>query len=201
MPEKNLESKTQKLMTVPNRIIVPEPLIESCEEFIEKIKRNNYHYNLIYEKGEETAKKIGYTREDVEELSRIITPEALITLSNPKYRTKEDVKDINDHFRLLGFYLSALVNRVIKAKEKITLETKIPLHGLGAYLPKGTLIIDSDAGDHAGFKMRGGRLILLCRTGDHSGTLMDGGMIYFAQYKKIQRKYSLITFLKKGLKY
>jgi len=76
----------------------------------------------------------------------------------------------------LGFYLSTLVNKIIKENDEITLNMKnqIITH-LGSYLEKGTLIINGDAGSWTGYNMKGGTLIIKGHAKNFIGYYMKNG--------------------------
>lgn len=151
-------------------------LLENCQEFMEKLG-DAHDLHKVYDRGKNLAEKTIFTAQDINELSKRITVEC-------------------DSERYLGFYLSALVNKIIKEFDMIDLEPREELFGLGAYLPRGKLlvrgnmryfagafmsggvcIIDGNSGNRSGNGMRGGKLIIYGDAGKDTGDFMTGGII------------------------
>lgn len=131
-------------------------LLQSCEEFIrEGGSRQSINW---YELGKDLSEKIEYTKYDLEGLSK-----------------KLEIKWPQDP--LLGFYLSALVNKIITAQDFIILKPKLKLVGLGTYLERGVLRIEQDLNSFAGTRMKGGTLIIDGSVNYNAGEGMQGGFL------------------------
>jgi len=170
LPKTFIPKKKQNI----NRLLKPKE--EKADEFaLETILEslNNYiKYKDIFaslHNQYETCKKIienlvnvektSYSKKEIEELSKDIT-----------------IDDLTQH--MAGIYFSALVNKIITDNEIITLNFEKQLSGLGVYLPKGTLIIQGDAGNHTGNSMTGGKIIVKGNAGDYTGCWMKDGEIH-----------------------
>lgn len=153
-----------------------QALLENCDKFMLDLK-GPHKLDEIYETGKSLAEKTSFTARDINELSKRITIKC-------------------DSERYLGFYLSALVNKIIKEFDMIDLEPREELFGLGAYLPTGKLlvrgnmkyfagafmsggvcIIDGNSGNRSGNGMAGGKLIIYRDAGRDTGNFMEGGII------------------------
>lgn len=187
IPERSLDCKVKELFEEQER--KPElnkykydydennvkALLENCQKFVWELGDDGM--GKIYGLGKSLAKKISFTAWDVNELSKRIII---------KY----------DSERYLGFYLSALVNKIIKEFDQIELGPCEELFGLGAYLPRGKLIvrgdvnyfagafmsegvciIDGNAGKRSGNGMAGGKLVIYGDAGEDTGIFMTGGAI------------------------
>lgn len=132
-------------------------LLENCQKFVWELK-DSYKLDKIYEIGEDLAKKTSFTAWDINELSKRIVI---------KY----------DSERYLGFYLSALVNKIIKESNNIILEPKEELFGIGAYQQEGTTVVKGNIGYFAGHFLGGGTLIVEGNTGNSTGNGMELGKI------------------------
>ncbi len=131
-------------------------LLENCQKFVWEL--GDYSLTKVYNIGKGLAGKTSFTAWDVNELSKRITV---------KY----------DSERYLGFYLSALVNKIIKEFDQIELEPREELFGLGAYLPTGKLIVRGNMRYFAGTFMSGGVCIIDGNTGNRTGNGMTGGRL------------------------
>lgn len=156
-PNKNLEKATEQLLEgrKRNSKIMNELLI-SCGWFLEK--KASTDIETMYNVGRVLANDIGYTKSDLEELSENITEDAF-----------ED--------RNLGFYLSALINKVITENDKVVLKPKVDLTGLGVFLQRGKLIIKGDVLDYTGAFMRGGMILVKGNIKYWTGYFKQGGLI------------------------
>lgn len=163
IPKKNLD-KNMKELLVKKQSHNPETLqllIEHSKEFIEKQKQLK-EPNLIYYMGESLIRDLTYNKKDLEAFSKMITVEK-----------EED--------RYLGFYLSALINKLGYVEKEIILQVNAKLRGIGTHLNKAvsfkdiTLNIEGDVYSHAGFFMRKGKLVIGGNAGNHAGTWMEGG--------------------------
>ncbi|MBU4503053.1 MAG: hypothetical protein KKA79_10745 [Nanoarchaeota archaeon] len=76
-----------------------------------------------------------------------------------------------------GFYISALVNNIIKEDETITLNLNAVLSGLGAYLRKGCLEINGNFLNNTGYFMQGGCLHIYGNGLNTTGAEMKEGII------------------------
>lgn len=152
---KDLEKITCDLLSS-NRNL--ERLLKSCEEFLEL--QSGISPSLKYEIGAGLAENLVYKKKDVEELSKLLN---------------YDNDPLNSLF--LGFYFSALVNKVIEEKDVVRLASGVKLIGLGAYLKKGALVIDGSIGEWSAFNLDGGRLVVFGDTGDYTAHGMKSGLV------------------------
>jgi len=154
IPEK--KQNINEILQEPKEEINPnaiEELLKSCKKFLEK--EQNLPFSRCYELGEELANEIKYNKKDLEKLSQEIT--------------------ITEKDKYLGLYLSALVNKIIKEKEMITLKLDKKWDCLGAYLRKGILEIDSNIGNETGCEMTGGKIIIKGNAGYYTGSQVKNG--------------------------
>ncbi|MBU4502540.1 MAG: hypothetical protein KKA79_08130, partial [Nanoarchaeota archaeon] len=84
----------------------------------------------------------------------------------------------NDGEHHIGFYLSALINKIIQPDDVITLNITEEVDGLGTKLQHGTLIVNGDVGDDVGHAMAGGKLIVKGNIASSVGYCMEGGEIH-----------------------
>lgn len=174
VPEKNLEyDKRLKSKDLTGKI-----LLQSCEEFMRKTSQM-WMFQQMYEEAESMVQKISCTKKDVEDISIVIDKVFLQELENKldKRCYEFTVRDLYFYFPNIGIYLSALTNKIITDYEKITLSPGYPLTGLGTSLERGTLIIESKTGSHAGFMIKGGKLVLKKDTGEYLGAMGEEGEI------------------------
>jgi len=134
-------------------------LLKNCEIYI-KEKEKDSRFNSLYKLSEELASEITYNKKDIEYLSQKITIEKNI---------------------ILGFHFSALVNKIIKANDTITLKFNNPLMGLGFNLDKGKLTIIGDVENWTGYWMKGGEMCIQGSTKGWIGYNMKGGKIAIAE--------------------
>lgn len=141
-------------------------LLESCEEYVRIISKDKIWLPTIYKKGEALASTISYTKHDIEVLSRKITipqrPE------DPYFYTIEEY---------LGFYISALTNKIITENDRITLKPKVRLAGLGSYLKKGNITIEGNVLEYVGHCVSGGRVIVNGNARRNAGVGISGGEV------------------------
>lgn len=167
IPKKDLDREMERLLKEPD-INHPKrlpQLLENCKFFLEE-QKDLWYLNEIYNIAEDTVKYICYAQEDLEQLVKKV-----------KINQKQDLR--------LGFYFSALINKIIKEGDLITLDlNEILLQGLGTSFEKGTLRIIGGTGYDTGFKMKGGLLIVNGNTGHNTGLHMVGGEIRV--YEKIE---------------
>lgn len=157
VPEKDLEKVTKELLSHDLRI---NRLLVSCEDFLDKSIGTSPA--VKYAVGEEFASSIVYDKEDVEELSKRIKLQEGSDVSIEKY---------------LGFYLSALINKVITDQDEIVLALGFELAGIGFYLPRGIVIVKDSVGDWTGGCMTGGKLEIGGNAKDYTGSFMKKGLI------------------------
>lgn len=185
--EKNLEESIKRLMNKPECEELPY-LLASCGEFIKEIIDLN-EYTFMYYIGLNIARKMKYTKEEVEGLSRTITDlkevkpmfnklSSYIESSDAKNKILDVDKYINHCIPLLGLYLSALVNNIITKHDIVILNPETRLTGLGAFLEKGTIRVKSESGIFTGFHMVGGKLIIEGNAGEYTGIFMKKGEIH-----------------------
>ena len=84
--------------------------------------------------------------------------------------------------KYLGYYLTALVNNIIRPHDTITLHLNNSMYALGAGFSRGNLVLVKNdnypIGDKVGFYMSGGNLKVVGHTGDSAGCFMSGGNIH-----------------------
>lgn len=132
-------------------------LFSSCDQFLDSASGSlEVKYNL----GEKIANKYLYTLEDIENLS------IRILLGHPWGYAEN-----------LGFYFSALINKIIGKNDTITLTPGMEFDGVGTYLAKGNIIVDGDAGSFVGALMIGGKITILGDTEDYMAYEMKNGVI------------------------
>lgn len=161
IPEhENLERKTQELLTKKPKRKQESPalkeLLHGCETFLKKQEKieplEKYHIAKMVANG------MRYTKQDIEKLA----------------------EKIGDHYRddfFLGFYLSALINRIITEKDHITLPLDTELSGLGSHLERGKVEVEWSAYSHTGDCMKGGELIIQGDTTSFTACYMTGGLL------------------------
>jgi len=126
-------------------------------------------FSDYYEAGEMIAKGTDYTKEDLESFVKVFDAKFS---DNPEFEWVE--------FEDLGFCISALVNKIIKKGDLITLEPSIKLHGLGTKLKKDrTLIVYGDVLHWTGLYLKGGNIRVYGNGGDYTGCDMKKGDIWF----------------------
>ncbi|MBU4501565.1 MAG: hypothetical protein KKA79_03170 [Nanoarchaeota archaeon] len=162
-PDKDLEEKTKQLVKSAGVIAHFDArldnLFEGCKDFIKKTGIAGVEE--AYHIAQDIIGDINYSMTDVEELSAKIK----------KGPSK------------LGFYFSALVNRVIPDGGVITLDLNWTFDGVGCYLDKGLLQINGDVGNFAGAYIDGGEIYIAGSTQDYlahnskSGTIIVQGIL------------------------
>ncbi len=106
---------------------------------------------------------------------------AIETINKIKY-TKDGVIGFcnllgGDRKGIVGLYISALINNIIKENEKIVIRPNLILNCWGYRHSKGILVIEGHAGDFTGSLMSGGELIIEGNTGRYSCSGMRGGKL------------------------
>ena len=163
IPGKNLDETIESLLLEKQTISdydtkTVSVLLKSCDTFMKKLNVK-LPYMEIYTIGKYLAEKIDYyTQNDLEELSKRIT--------------KENCQDMH-----LGFYISALINKITMGNDVITLELALKLDGIGAYQKEGTTIVKGKLGNFTGHYLIGGTLIVDGDTAHGTGNLMKMGKI------------------------
>lgn len=161
IPEhKSLEMKTQELLTKKPRRRGESPalkeLLHGCEIFLKK--QENTDILKKYDIALRATIGMKYTKHDIEKLAG----------------------KIGDHYRdelFLGFYLSALINRIITEKDHITLPLDTELSGLGSHLERGKVEVEWSAYSETGDCMTGGELIIQGDTTSFTASYMTGGLL------------------------
>ncbi len=87
------------------------------------------------------------------------------------------ISDYDNRHLIWGFFISALINKVIKDGETITIKPKkyVLENNLGVFLERGTLILDGHVGMNAGYGLRGGKLVIRGDTEYCYGNCMEKG--------------------------
>lgn len=167
-PDKNLD-KTIKKLILNEPVLRPynettvTMLLRSCGKFMEK-QKVTLNLSEVYNIGESLVEKINFTKNDLEELVQRITLYDLID-----YGHHEDA--------YIGFFTSALVNKIIKENEELILKPNARLYGLGAYLKTSKLIIEGETGYFLCHCMEGGEVVINGNAGDNAGNGMKGGKL------------------------
>jgi len=155
-------------------------LLKSFGTFTKQLEKENIRPYLdeIYKIGERLSDRMPhFTKDDLEELSKRLASKDNLNLYS-------------------GFYLSALINKIITENDIITLNINLELYGIGAYQKKGTttvkgdlgyfaghflegatLIVEGDTGNRTGNGMKIGRIVITGGTGEDTGDFMSGGEI------------------------
>ncbi|MBU4501180.1 MAG: hypothetical protein KKA79_01195 [Nanoarchaeota archaeon] len=153
-PEKDLDSKIEDFLDSESLVYDPRvvaALLDISEEFLEQACDD---YDGFYDIGVGLVRGLKYGLKDVEELSKRI-----------KYGQS----------KLLGIYLSVLVNKKIKEKDTVTFTLEEELDSVGLYLQKGTLIIKGNTNNNTGFYMEGGKIVVKGNVNNFTGFYMVGG--------------------------
>jgi len=157
LPEKNLEKDVERFIegkeeTNPYAL---EDMINSWEKYF-------YGPDLDFEDSsglcEDLALDLIYNLKDLENLSHKI--------------------DIMEDDGKTGIFFSALINKIIKPLDTLKLNFNEKIHSLGSYLSRGTIILESNAGDYLGDSMTGGKIIVKGNAGWDTGQSMEGGEIH-----------------------
>jgi len=132
-------------------------LLSGCEEFLHSAAGiPEFKYKL----GEKIASNYVYNIEDLENLSmRILLEQPWSCADN------------------LGFYFSALINKIMKNDCTIKITTSTNFDGLGMYLEKGNLIISDNAGSFTGKGVTGEKMMILGDVKDYLAYEMKDGII------------------------
>lgn len=116
-----------------------------------------------YELAEDTVKEINYTKYELQPFCEQL----------PYYEQDK-------WFHWIGFYLSALINKIIKKDEEIKIylpNTNIRIDLIGSSFEIGKLIVFGNTGRWTGFKMKGGEVVINGDTEDFTGYGMAQGRI------------------------
>ncbi len=166
--EKNLD-KTIKKLILNKPVLRPynettvTMLLKSCGKFMEK-QKVTLNLSEVYNTGKDLAEKINFTKNDLEELVQRITLYDTID-----YGHHEDA--------YTGFFISALVNKIIEENEELILKPDARLYGLGAYLKTSKLIIEGESGYFLCHCMEDGEVVINGNAGDNAGNGMRGGKL------------------------
>jgi len=153
VPRKSLDKDLEELLRKDYDPKSVDELILKCEEFIRLV--NEPESGSIYEITKKLARKTNCNKADLQVLyNRII---------------------VEDHW--LGFYLGALVNKVIGEDDTIIIKPANQFNAIMSFLKRGTVIIENDVGTWAGSHMEGGRLIIEGNAGYFLGSFSKGGII------------------------
>jgi len=163
-PDKNLEDKTEQLIKNPKSLIPHDPekvlqIVKKSEYYLDQLKAKHRAFVDMYRLATWLTEDLKYTQPDIEEFTRNIMK-----------------KEEDDKF--LGFYLSALINKIIQKDDIMNLTLNTYLTGVGAYLQKGTMIVEGNAGRFTGYGMEDGEIIVEGNAGNYTGHEMTGGKIF-----------------------
>ncbi|MBU4501181.1 MAG: hypothetical protein KKA79_01200 [Nanoarchaeota archaeon] len=173
--KKNLDEHIRKLLEDRPKPdydpLAVKAIIDNGRKFSEE-DRNTIFFDQKYLVGTKLANEISYTKEDLRIASGNLELKYL-----DKYN--EVVQNCMTYLQVaeynLGLYLSALTNKILAKEEIIVLEPNFLYGCMGAYVEKGTLIIDFDVGNNAGFCMLGGNVIVRGNADDSAGCNMTDG--------------------------
>lgn len=162
IPEyESLKRKTQELLTRrPRRRQEPpalKELLQGCETFLRRQEKKDVFLEK-YNTAMSVTRSMKYTKHDVKKLA-------------------EKIGDRYPDEFFLGFYLSALINRIITEKDHIVLPLDTELSGLGSYLPRGRVEVEWSACSYTGNHMKGGELIIQGDTTSFTACYMEGGLL------------------------
>jgi len=162
-PEKNLEEKTAQLMDDSHVIdrysrVRVKNLLKYCDEFLKVAEEEDARRSNVYNLAKNFARDLDYTMLDVEELAKRL-------------------KDTFFGNCCQGFYLSALINKIITDDKPVILNPVGNLDGLGAYLQKGSLVVHGKIGMYLGYGMEGGNIEVHGDVCAGAGYKMKGGII------------------------
>lgn len=156
-PDKDLEDKIDKLLVKQDSSSGKvENLFSFCELFLKGVP-NYKDLSEVCDFASGMIERVDFTKKDVEEFSKRL------------YEKEEYDKS--------GFFLSALINKVIEEKDTLILKGNYTLSGVGAKLAKGNLVIEGNLGYFSGLLMTGGTITVGGSTKDFTGMGMDGGII------------------------
>jgi len=156
-PEKDLEQKTENLLNnVRDNNKLVSKILQSCEKFVGL--QDGKHSGALYEMGQEFADKFIYDISHIELLAKNLV-----------------VKEEKD--RVLGYYLSALINKIIMPGDVINLYLNEELSNVIIHLKRGTVKIIGDTGIFTGAHMEGGDLIIKGNVKHSLGYGMNDGKI------------------------
>lgn len=161
IPKKNLADKVKQLIKNPlkrknefdERIF--HELLLGLEEFA---KTQAPSLMLTYKVAQGIASQIDYTKKHIEKLTNSMNLEHNMSKFN-------------------GYYLSALVNKIIKEDDIINVTLKDGFHGIGALQKKGILVVKGNVGQYCGMDQRGGEIIIHGNVDKGLGMNMLGGKI------------------------
>jgi len=157
-PKKNLDGKIKQFLKEselrssssydPYKMSI---LLDSCDSFLQRIddsqciqdSNTTCYFRDVYKIGKSLSKEmkeIGYTKNYL----KMVIPQIA------------KIEEYHKHF--LGWYLSGLINQIIRNDDVIELELDTELFGLGACLKKGELILNGVINQNIGRWMEGGRI-------------------------------------------
>lgn len=130
--------------------------VTMLEDLGREFTTNIKDYNSLYNIAKDLTREVRYTLKHVEEFSdRLLSGECFS----------------------IGVFLSALVNKIIRNDDIVTLKLKPSLDCIGMNLERGTLIVKGDVRDFAGRAMKSGNLIIEGNANNSTGCSMEGGFI------------------------
>lgn len=157
-PEKGLGKKIESLLNSQ-----PKSFQASLELMLKGNKEFLLEGDCTYKRAEEIVRGINYSKYELQSFCNELS-----------YYQKYD------GFHWEGLYLSALVNKIINDDGKIMLDLSdigSKLDCVGAFLKKGMLIINSNAGQWTGYSMKDGELTINGDTEGYAGYDMKGGIL------------------------
>ncbi|MBM3200379.1 hypothetical protein FJZ53_05555 [Candidatus Woesearchaeota archaeon] len=165
LQEKGLNERVDRLLkhSAKNHTKTVERIICQCEYFLEQEQGVNGDNKYII--GRTLANQIFYTKRDVEEFSKVLMKDPILS-------------NVLEQESGLGFFFSALINKVLKKKEKINLHMGGKINGMGAYLERGELLVHGDVHNWAGFFLNGGTVKILGSARDYTAHGMNKGRLY-----------------------
>jgi len=164
-PDKNLKERVGTLIQEEVTHSGYDPikvtnLLYTSQKILNVIKDKNSYIDDLYDSSEKLVNELDYSKSDLE-------------------RFAEEIK-LNTGEELIGFHFSVLINKIIKPDDVITLNLKYDLDGLGAFLKKGTIVVNNDLGNGTGWCMTNGKIIVNGDVKTHTGFLMLDGELHIS---------------------
>jgi hypothetical protein len=142
-----------------------------------RTRNSNYDY---YEK---ELKALGYRLDDIKLFVDILSEGMNEAVKNRQPLTLEPMAYINRAAKYAGIFLSAAINKVIKADDSLELDIspalpdtgQLLLNDLGMRFEQGTLILNGTVGQRVGWAQSGGKIVVNGDAEGHAAEWMSGG--------------------------
>lgn len=173
--EKNLDDKIQELLEHKDKMdhnpAAVKEILKRSRKFVDNDERS-FFLEDKYLFAKNLVDDISYTYEDLRVVSSNLELQYLHKYDGSRKNMMTYLQKTEYN---LGLYLSALANKLLTKEDVIVLEPNFIYRCMGAYLEKGTLVVDADVGNNAGFGMLGGNLLIWGNADDSTGCNMQGG--------------------------